>query len=218
GPNTAVFSIQNGVDNDHRIGRVLDPKAVMCGVAEIFSSVEAPGVIIHRSGGLAKITLGELDGVASPRVERLFKAFQHAGIEAVRSPDIRIALWEKFLGICANSGLSSLTRLPFGPILACPETKGLYRGTLEEVRDVAHASGIHLAADSIERRITHTGNLAPGLRSSMANDLNAGRRLELESLNGTVVRLGREHGVPTPYNFAIYAALKPYVNGAPELP
>ena len=52
----------------------------------------------------------------------------------------------------------------------------------------------------------------------MANDLNAGRRLELESLNGTVVRLGCEHGVPTPCNFAIYAALKPYANGAPELP
>ncbi len=218
GPNTVVFSMQNGIDNDQQIGGVLGPQAVMCGVAQIFSSVETPGVIAHRSGALAKITLGELHGRSSPRVERLFKAFQQAGIDAARSPDIRLALWEKFLGICGNSGVLSLTRLPVGPMLACPETKSFFRQTLEEVQAVAQASGVTLPADCVDRWIAFCATLAPGLRSSMANDLNAGRRLELESLNGTVVRLGCEHGVPTPCNFAIYAALKPYINGALELP
>jgi 2-dehydropantoate 2-reductase len=218
GPDTVVFSIQNGVDNAERIGRILEPETVMCGVAQIFSTVEQPGVIAHRSGGLAKITLGEPDGGTSSRMKRLLKTFQQAGIDTVHSPDIRIALWEKFLGICGNSGVSSLTRLPIGPILACPETRSLYRGTLEEVQSVARASGVALAADCVERWINFSATLAPGLRSSMANDLAAGRRLELESLNGTVVRMGCEHGIPTPYNFAIYAALKPYAEGAPKMP
>jgi 2-dehydropantoate 2-reductase len=218
GPNTVVFSIQNGIDNDQRIGKVLGPKSVMCAVAQIFSSVEAPGVIAHRSGALAKITLGELDGAASPRVHRLLAAFQRAGIDAAQSPDIRLALWEKFLGICGNSGVLSLTRLPMGPMLACPETKTFFRDTLAEVRSVGVASGVALAADAVDRWMAFCATLAPGLRSSMANDLNAGRRMELDSLNGTVVRLGCELGVPTPCNSAIYAALKPYVNGAPVLP
>ena len=175
-------------------------------------------MIAHRSGGLAKITLGEPDGRESARVNRLLNAFQHAGIDTLHSPDIRLALWEKFLGICGNAGVSSLTRLPIGPILACSETRSFYRGTLEEVQSVARAIGVALAADCVDRWITFSEALAPGLRSSMANDLTAGRRLELESLNGAVVRLGAEHGVPTPYNFAIYAALRPYANGAPSLP
>ena len=218
GPDTVVFSIQNGVDNGERIGRTLEPETVMCAVAQVFSTMEEPGVIAHRSLGRARILLGETDGNASPRTERLLTTFQRAGIDALHSPDIQLALWEKFLGICGNAGISAMTRLPIGPILACPETRDLYRGTLEEVQSVAQAIGVGLPADCVDRWINTSATLAPGLRPSMANDLNAGRRLELESLNGTVVRLGSEHGIATPYNFAIYASLKPYVNGAPELP
>jgi 2-dehydropantoate 2-reductase len=217
GPDTVVFSIQNGIDNRERMARVLGERAVMSGVAQIFSTVEAPGVIAHRSSGMAKIALGELDGKPSRRVQQLLPVLQKAGIDATQAPDIQVALWEKFLGICGNAGMCSLTRLPIGPVLACPETRSMYQETLQEVYAVARARGVALHQDCVARWTALADKLAPGLRSSMANDLNAGRRLELESLNGTVVRLGREHGVPTPCNSSIYAALKPYIQGAPEL-
>ncbi|MBM3942372.1 MAG: 2-dehydropantoate 2-reductase [SAR202 cluster bacterium] len=217
-PDTVVFSVQNGIDNGERISRTLNAGQVMCGVANIFAGVEAPGVIAHRSTGLARIMVGEWDRKTSPRVERLLQTFQKAGIEGVHSPDIQLALWEKFLGICGNSGVSSLTRLPIGPILACPETKSLFRQTLQEVYAVARAKKVGVPEDAVERWIGFCANLPPGVRPSMANDLAAGRRMELESLNGTVVRMGREQEVATPCNFAIYAALKPFVNGAPQLP
>jgi len=97
-------------------------------------------------------------------------------------------------------------------------TYALFRGTSEEVEAVARAGGIDLPADCVEQAITQAAAVEPWGRGSLYGDLAGGRRLELESLNGEVVRLGRERGIETPLNFAIYAALHPYVDGGTELP
>jgi len=162
--------------------------------------------------------LGELSGGTSARTERLRDALQGAGIAAEVHPDIRVVLWQKFLFICAFSGVTALTRLPIGTVLADPVTYVLFRGTSEEVEAVARAGGIDLPADCVEQAITQAAAVEPWGRGSLYGDLAGGRRLELESLNGEVVRLGRERGIETPLNFAIYAALRPYVDGGPELP
>ena len=94
----------------------------------------------------------------------------------------------------------------------------MYRGAMAEVAAVARACGVDLPADVVDRAFAVVSRYPPTMRASMANDLEAGRRLELEALNGTVVRLGREREVPTPWNAAIYAALRPYVDGPPRLP
>jgi 2-dehydropantoate 2-reductase len=86
---------------------------------------------------------------------------------------------------------------------------------MEEVDALARASDISLRPDCVDRWWTFLASADPAIRGSMAHDLAAGRRLELETLNGTVVRLGRERGVPTPLNFSVYAALRPYAGGAP---
>ncbi len=78
------------------------------------------------------------------------------------------------------------------------------------------ANGVGLPPDCVDRAVTFAAGLEPWGRGSLATDLAAGRRLELESLNGTVVRLGREHSIPTPCNFAIYAALQPFRDGTPR--
>jgi 2-dehydropantoate 2-reductase len=127
-------------------------------------------------------------------------------------------LWEKFVNICAAGGVTALTRLPIGAILACPETSAFFRGTMQEVEAVARAGGIALPTECIDQLWAFFATLEPGARGSLYHDLAAGRRLELESLNGTIVRLGRQYGIATPFNFAIYAALKPYAKGAPSLP
>jgi 2-dehydropantoate 2-reductase len=103
-----------------------------------------------------------------------------------------------------------------GEILACEETRNLMRGTMAEVEAVARASGANLPEGCVDQSMDFFSSLEPSIRGSMYYDLAAGRRLEVDVLNGTIVRLGSEHGIPTPINFAIYAALKPYLNGEPS--
>src|SRR5262249_46063775 len=165
-----------------------------------------------------QLRFGERAGGPSARTARLLAGFQGAGIEAALDPGIRLALWEKFVLIGAES-LTALLRLPLGPIFACAESQALYRGTLWEGERVGRAHGMEKLAGAAERLFAYlAANAAPSMRASQYFDLVAGRRLEVESLNGAAVRPGRAAGVPTPLNFAIYAALKPYADGAPRLP
>ena len=130
--------------------------------------------------------------------------------------DIQAALWQKFVAICGVNGVTALTHLPMGEIMACAETRHLLRGTMEEVEAVAQTTAVTLPARCVDQSMEFCSSIEPSARGSMYYDLAAGRRLELEVLNGTVVRLGNANGIPTPFNFCIYAALKPYLNGAPS--
>lgn len=217
GPETVVLPVQNGIDAAEHLARVVGPEHVMGGVAVVTSSVAAPGVIAQTAGA-GKLLLGELAGGASARAERLVRALQRAGIAAEEHAAIQVALWEKFIFICAFSGVTALTRLPIGAILASAECSVLLEGVMAEVAAVAQARGIALPDDSVARSVALAARFEPWARGSLYHDLAAGRRLELETLNGTVVRLGREQGIPTPYNFVVYAALQPYAAGAPVLP
>jgi 2-dehydropantoate 2-reductase len=143
---------------------------------------------------------------------------QIAGITTEVHPDIRVVLWQKFLFICAFSGVTTVSRLPIGTILAEPVTHASFRETSEEVEGGAHAGGIDLPADCVEQALATAAAVEPWARGSLYHGLAGGRRLELESLNGEVVRRGREHDMETPLNFAIYVALRPYVDGTPALP
>jgi 2-dehydropantoate 2-reductase len=216
-PETMLLSLQNGIDNEERIARVTGHKSGIGAVAYIVSTIRAPGVVAQTAGP-GKIVFGELGGKASQRTERLHEVLQGAGIAAEVHPNVRVAIWQKFLFICAFSGVTAVTRLPIGTILADPVTHSLFRGTSEEVEAVARASGIELPADCVEQSITQAAEAEPWASSSLYRDLARGGRLELEGLNGEVVRRGGEHGIQTPLNFAIYAALRPYVDGAPALP
>ncbi len=214
-PDTMLLSLQNGIDNEERIARAAGHSSQIGAVAYVVSAIKAPGVVAQTAGP-GKIILGELSGGASARTERLRDVLQRAGIAAEVHPDIRVVLWQKFLFVCAFSGVTAVTRLPIGTILADPATHALFRGTSEEVEAVARAGGIDLPADCVEQALATATE--PWASSSLYRDLARGRRLELESLNGEVVRRGHEHGIETPLNFAIYAALRPYVDGTPVLP
>jgi 2-dehydropantoate 2-reductase len=211
---TVVLSVQNGIDQVQRITEVLGIQGVLPAAAYITAQVEAPGVISHI-GGPASILLGENAGGQSPLTELIYRVFQRAGIAAQLHPDIRIALWEKFLYICGLSGVTALTRQPMGQILAHRETDTLLKAVMQEVAAVASACGIALSDDVVQRSYAILKALEPAARGSLAFDLLAHRRLEVAALNGTVVRLGGEQGVATPLNFAIYAALIPYIDGNP---
>jgi 2-dehydropantoate 2-reductase len=214
GPDTVILPVQNGIDSAERIGRIVGSERVIGGLAGVSSVVEAPGIIEHRAGPDV-IQLGELDGPPSPRTERIVEVLRRAGVKAQVRPDMRVALWEKFVLICGLSGLTALTRLPLGAVLACPETRALFRQVMEETQAVGRAGGVPVPQEHAERMLKFFEGSDPAIRGSLYYDLAAGRRLEIETLNGTVVRLGEKHGAPTPANFAVYAALKPYADGAP---
>jgi 2-dehydropantoate 2-reductase len=216
-PDTMLLSLQNGIGNEERIAQAAGHDSGIGAVAYIVSTIKAPGVVAQTAGP-GKIVFGELDGGTSPRTERLHDMLQRAGIVAELHPNVHVVIWQKFLFICAFSGVTAVTRVPIGTILADPVTQDLFRGTSEEVEAVARAGGIDLPADCVEQAMTHAASVEPWGSSSLYRDLVGGQRLELESLNGEVVRRGSEHGVETPLNFAIYAALRPYVDGAPVLP
>jgi 2-dehydropantoate 2-reductase len=209
GAETSVLSVQNGIDSAERIGRVIGQAPMLGAIAHVSAVVKSPGVIV-QTGTLRRIVVGEFDGRDTPRARRIVETLRRAGIDSEMRPDIQVALWEKFIFICAMSGVTAMTRLPIGRIMACPESRTLMRGTLAEVEAVAHARGIAVASDYGDRMLAYMEGLHPAIRGSMAHDLAVGGRLELSTLNGTVVRLGKAHGIPTPLNGAIYAVLRPY--------
>jgi 2-dehydropantoate 2-reductase len=216
GPDTAVLSLQNGVDNVEKIDAVLGAGHALGGAAYVFAVREAPGVVVHRAGG--RIVFGELDGRRTPRAERLRETLAGAGVPVELSADIRRVLWEKYLFIGAQAGLTALTRCSIGVVRAVPETWRLYRRVLEELAAVGRAAGVALAPEVVERILKEAESLPAEARSSLASDLAQGHRLELEALHGHALRLGERLGVSTPALDVIYAALKPFVDGPPESP
>lgn len=216
GPDTVVLPVQNGIGIPERLGEVFGKKAVIGGVSYLLGKIEKPGVITY--GGISgKLYFGELSGGKSTRTEKILNVFLQVGIEAKLHTSIRKAIWEKFILICATGGVMSLLRLPVGLVLDCPESSALFKSVMDEAELVARASYANLPDGLADRLFNFVKtSVEPTMKSSQLEDLLAGRRLELEYLNGTVVRLGKKNGIPTPFNFAVYAALKPYIEGTPK--
>ena len=214
GSETSVIPLQNGIDASERLLPILGATHVLGGVAAVTGSIVAPGVI-RQSGTHHRIIFGELDGRTTARVERIRDVCQASGIEAVLSSDILLARWQKFIGLVAASGLCALARRSVGDLRDDPDIASLFDDAMQEVIDVGQACGVRFAPNEIDTWRAFIRNVPHGLTPSMAVDLRAGNRLELPWLAGKVVELGTAHGVPTPVNRVVYAALKPYVNGAP---
>ncbi len=215
GPETAVIPFQNGVDSADRVASVLGPGAVMGGVVFIAADLAAPGVI-RRTGALERLVFGERDGRTSDRAAALLAACRRAGIAAEIAADIELEIWRKFVFLVGLSGLTTLVRRPLGTIREDPELRALLREAMAETVAVGRARGVALDPDYAEDRLRFCDTLPAETRASMLNDLDRGRRLEVEWLAGAVVRLGAEAGVPTPVNRVIHAALRPHAMGAAD--
>lgn len=206
GPETAVLTLQNGVQNAEKLERAFGRRAVMIGAAYIETSIAGPGLIDAPSPRRA-LVFGELDNRRSPRAEQLLEACLRAGIDATLSARMLQVWWEKFLFISAMAGMTTITRRPIGEVRAHAATRRMLRGLLDEGAAVARAAGVGLTDDLPQQIIRMTDGLQPTMKSSMQRDLERGRRLEIDDLNGSLVQLGERHGVPTPLNFAVAAVL-----------
>lgn len=212
GPDTGVVTFQNGVDSTEILARVLGSAHVLGGVAQIAAVIEAPGVIRH-TGTMARFVLGELDGRRSRRIEAYAEAFEAAGIEHRISDNVRRDIWEKMIFLSSFSGVTALIRLPIGPIRADPETLDLVHACLREAIAIARAQGIDIADDHHERALAFLASLPDQMRSSMLQDLERGRPLELSWLSGAIVRMGRELDIATPAHALIVTALRLHAAG-----
>jgi 2-dehydropantoate 2-reductase len=204
GRESVVLSLQNGIDNEEKIAAFAGKEKVLAGVAYIGASVLEPGVVLHQESG--KIVFGELDGGVSERVVGLKASFDRYGCPADASPDMKTVLWTKLAWNAPFNAINTLVGGPVKAIIENPHTFELARRVTEEVVIVANASGVSLAFEQIwERNIRFSQDY--NVKTSMLQDLEAGKPLEYEALNGVIVKKATELGLPAPYNFALYALL-----------
>jgi 2-dehydropantoate 2-reductase len=212
GPDTGVVTFQNGIAGTEVLAGRLGAGHVLGGVAKIAAGIAEPGVIRH-TGTMAELIFGELDGSRSARVAALAAALERAGVTHTVSADIRRDIWDKMVFLSTFAGLTSLLRLPIGPIRSDPETRRLLRDGLAEALAVARAAGAGLPGDMVDRQLAQIDRLPHEMKSSMLQDLEGGRRLELAWLSGTIARTGRDLGIPTPVHALIATALKLHAEG-----
>lgn len=215
GPTTAILTLQNGVDSVGEVAAIVGEGAVLGGATYIATGVAAPG-LIEQTGTHQRIVFGEVFGVQAEiteRVRRIAGAFAGAGIDVDAVADARVPVWEKFIYLAPFAAFTGAARLPIGPLWADPGIRERFLEAVAEVERVARAEQVPVPADARDRIIQYMNELPPATRSSLLIDLTAGKRIEVEALQGSVVRRGAARGVPTPTMAALYAVLKPHVSG-----
>jgi 2-dehydropantoate 2-reductase len=215
GPATVVIPFQNGVEAVELLAQNLPRERIAGGVAYIAATIAAPGRI-QTTGTMAKLRFGPLLEAQRPVIDAFSAACKEAAIDADVSLDIRRTLWEKFVFLNALSGVTSVARQPVGVIRSDPDLRATMEASMTETMRLAHAYGVALPEGFVAAQMQFLDTLPATMRSSMQNDLAAGNRLEAPWLCGAVARMYAARGSTAPVNRTIYAALKPYANGAIE--
>ena len=215
GPETAILCLQNGIDSYLPLLDAFPGAVVLPGAAYIEAGRSGPGVVT-QAGDIVRIVTGSIRG-SDPshqqRAEAICAAFRDATVPAEAESDIAVTLWTKFLFITTMAGTTSLAREYLRDLLPRPEWHKIIVGCMSEIERAGRASGVDMAPTIVADTLDYMESAKGAMSASMHADLLAGRPMELEALNGAVVRAGESAGVPTPINDVIYAALKPYAHG-----
>ena len=207
GPDTLVLTIQNGIGNAERMERLVGPRNLLVGIAGGFgASVVGPGHVHHN--GWESIHLGEFSGGISDRLNRVAEVWRKAGFKLRVFEDIQPLIWGKLMGNVAFSPVCTVTGLTVGQVIASPETWSISEALVREAFAVAQAKKITLPYDEPVRWVREFGSKMPGARPSMWQDIQAGRRTEIDSINGGVVREAEPLGVPVPVNRVMVSLVK----------
>jgi 2-dehydropantoate 2-reductase len=212
GPDTRVMTLQNGVDSVDRLMPILGEEATIAGTTYMVTTIAKPGVI-HHTGTTARIHCGRLDGRSDAILAGYVEQMKAAHIDVTLTGNMLLDIWKKFVLLSGTSGMTASTRQPPGLIREDVDMRALLFKLTHETIAVGRAAGVDLPeafAAELDRSIAA---FPPTMKASMANDLEAGRPLELDWLAGKVVALGRMYGVPIPAQEAVYAILKPYRTG-----
>jgi 2-dehydropantoate 2-reductase len=205
GPATVILSLQNGVDNADKIARLWKNHDVLPGVVYIASQLFEPGRIKHSAGG--KIVFGAQDARAHVATEAVERLFSSAGISCEVSRDIRAVQWRKLLWNAPFCAISCLTRATVKEIVESDSLTELAVACMAEVREAATTQAVALSPELFSETLHFSRGLGD-FKSSMLQDLEAGKPLEFEAFNGIVVTLLQRAGRQAPINQVFYSALK----------
>jgi len=208
GDKTVVLSFQNGLGNEDILAEVAGEEHVIGGRTFAGGVLLGPGHVIAGRKG-KQTYIGELNGRITERVNEIARQFNQAGLETVVSSNIMGIMWDKLLINVATGALSGMTRLPYGELYKVKEVMDCALEAVSEAMAVAKAMGVKLTiTDPKEIWLKAAENLPPEFKASMLQDMEKGSRTEIDSINGSVVRLGEKHGVPTPVNRVLVAGIK----------
>ena len=210
GPGTCVLTLQNGVDSVDEVAGIAGRNAVIGGATYIATALAAPGVI-EQTGTHRRIVFGETFGPLprmTDRVHRIHRALADADIQAEAVEDGRTPIWEKFIFLVPLAGFTGASRLPIGPVWSDGFTRQRFLENCLEIERVARAEGVSVSADTTTRITSYIEGIPGTMRSSLLIDLSQGKRIEVEALQGAVVRRAARAGVPVPITETLYAVLK----------
>jgi 2-dehydropantoate 2-reductase len=217
GRDTVVLTLQNGVDNVDQLAELVGPERVLGGTTYVATALEAPGLIV-QTGVHRSIIFGEVFGARglTARVQALADVMAPADIEVRAAPDARTPLWDKFVYLVPFSGFTGAARLPIGFLWQHAQIRDMYYAAAREVAAIAAAEGVTLSADRFDTLREYMDTIPPTTRSSLLLDLDQGKRIEVEALQGAALRRAAAHGVSAPIVASLYAVLKPWAAGDPR--
>jgi 2-dehydropantoate 2-reductase len=198
-PGTVVVVLQNGVDHVERVAPLADGATVLPALVYVAAERVAPGRVVHRRGRRVVVPAG-------PAARAFADLLKASWLEIAEDPDFRTAAWRKLLGNVAANPVTALTGRRMG-VLRDPEIRELVEVLLAEAVAVGIAEGAKLGPQDVPATMAFYGQFGDDDGTSMLYDRLAGRELENELLSGAITTLGRQHGVPTPANQALYALL-----------
>lgn len=208
GEHTLVLSLQNGLGHEDILAEAVGQQRVLAGKTYVGGVLLGPGRIISGVEGKHSY-IGELDGSLSGRVKAIAAEFNRAGLATTVSDNIVGTMWDKLLVNVATGALSGITGLPYGALYAVPEVKATALAAVAEAMAVARAAGVRLSFTSPEQAWYRAAEgLPPEFKASMLQSLEKGSVTEIDFINGSVVRGGAKHGVPTPVNAALVGCIK----------
>jgi 2-dehydropantoate 2-reductase len=208
GDQTVVLSFQNGLGNEEILAEVVGKEQVMGGRTFAGGVLLGPGHVIAGHKG-RQTYIGELDGRVTQRVNDIAGQFNQAGLKTIISSNIIGIMWDKLLVNVATGALSGITRLPYGELYQLEQLMDCAVEAVSEAIAVANAVGVKLTiTDPKKIWLKAAENLPPEFKASMLQDIEKGSRTEIDSINGSVVRLGERHGIPTPVNRVLVASIK----------
>jgi 2-dehydropantoate 2-reductase len=204
-----ILPLQNGIQSYDVLSSVLGPQRVIHGFCRVLSATVSPACVRH-SGAEPTILCGEVDGSRSTRTEAVLESLAGVpGMTVIVSDDIRREIWEKFIFVAPLGSVGAVARFPAGVLRSIPETRRALQASMQEIIAVGRAEGVALPLDGDARGMADIDALPATATASMQRDLIAGRQSELTGQIAPLLRLAEEHGVPTPVNNVLYAALLP---------
>jgi 2-dehydropantoate 2-reductase len=204
-PDGFAITFQNGIGNIEKLQAALGPERVLGGSSMCSAASRGPGHVTLTHMGTTSV--GETHGADSPRVQALLDALRGAGFEAEHEPNVMGLIWQKFVVNCATNAIAATTGLRGGEIVRLPELNAFQDRVLDEIMAVTRAKGIRLPNPDIAAKAKANCHKKFN-KPSMLQHVEAGRRTEIEALNGALIREAQALGIPTPNNEALVALLK----------